>query len=166
MTFGENTSISAVVQLEGVIVRLLIGEQKVTEECGPYLSQLCNEKRAEIPVNASAVRSRKTKGAEAGQNDGSKHPLVSVEQVDGSRYHGYLLIVRDPKKIKLVVPDKKDRGEKVSSMVKRTGAIAGVNAGGFADRTGKATAFSRLVSFSVTASFFTTVRASRKAHKS
>lgn len=59
--------------------------------------------------------------------------LISIEEVDGEGYHGYLLTVRDPKKIRLVVPNKRGRGEKVSSMVKRTGAIAGVNAGGFSD---------------------------------
>lgn len=60
-------------------------------------------------------------------------PLTSVEEVSGQGFRGYLLTVRDPKKIRLVVPQKRGRGEKVTSMVKRTGAIAGVNAGGFAD---------------------------------
>ncbi|WP_420888792.1 phosphodiester glycosidase family protein [Cohnella candidum] len=60
-------------------------------------------------------------------------PLTSVEEVSGEGFHGYLLSVRDPKKIRLVVPLKPGRGEKVTSMVKRTGALYGVNAGGFAD---------------------------------
>ncbi|WP_276355322.1 phosphodiester glycosidase family protein [Cohnella caldifontis] len=68
-------------------------------------------------------------------------PLTSVEEVSGKGYHGYLLSVRDPKKIRLVVPQKRGRGEKVSSMVKRTGALYGVNAGGFADPNWKGNGF-------------------------
>jgi exopolysaccharide biosynthesis protein len=60
-------------------------------------------------------------------------PLTSVEKVSGQGFRGYLLTVRDALKIRLVVPQNTGRGEKVTSMVKRTGAIAGVNAGGFAD---------------------------------
>ncbi len=67
--------------------------------------------------------------------------LASIEEVDGEGYHGYLLTVTDPKKIRLVVPNKRGRGEKVSSMVKRTGAIAGVNAGGFSDPNWKGNGF-------------------------
>jgi exopolysaccharide biosynthesis protein len=67
--------------------------------------------------------------------------LTSIEEVDGEGYHGYLLTVRDPKKIRLVVPNKRGRGEKVSSMVKRTGAVAGVNAGGFSDPNWKGNGF-------------------------
>ncbi|MEK0312465.1 phosphodiester glycosidase family protein [Cohnella sp. 56] len=59
--------------------------------------------------------------------------LTTIEEVDGKGYHGYLLTVSDPTKIRLVVPAKAGKGEKVPSMVKRTGAVAGVNAGGFAD---------------------------------
>lgn len=62
-----------------------------------------------------------------------EQPLVKVEEVSGSGYHGYVMTVSDPKKIRLGVPGKKGKGEKVSSMVSRLGAIAGVNGGGFDD---------------------------------
>jgi|HigsolmetaGSP12D_1036236.scaffolds.fasta_scaffold00601_4 exopolysaccharide biosynthesis protein len=68
-------------------------------------------------------------------------PLTQVEEINGAKYHGYLLTVRDPRKIRLVVPNRPGRGEKVSSMVKRTGALAGVNAGGFADPNWKGNGF-------------------------
>lgn len=68
-------------------------------------------------------------------------PLTSIEPVDGKGFHGYLLTVTDPKKIRLVVPNKRGRGEKISSMVKRTGALAGVNAGGFSDPNWKGNGF-------------------------
>jgi exopolysaccharide biosynthesis protein len=60
-------------------------------------------------------------------------PLVTIEPIEGKNYKGYLLSISDPKKIRIAVPGKAGKGEKVSSMVKRLGAVAGVNAGGFVD---------------------------------
>lgn len=68
-------------------------------------------------------------------------PLVEIEKVNGSGYAGYVMIVNDPKKVRLGVPNKIGSGEKVSSMVARTGAIAGVNGGGFADPNWKGNGF-------------------------
>lgn len=68
-------------------------------------------------------------------------PLVEIEKVTGGGYAGYVMIVNDPKKVRLGVPDKVGSGEKVSSMVARTGAIAGVNGGGFADPNWKGNGF-------------------------
>ncbi|MCQ6558571.1 phosphodiester glycosidase family protein [Paenibacillus mendelii] len=62
-----------------------------------------------------------------------KKPLVEVEEISGKGYQGFVMIVNDPTKIRLGVPAKQGRGERVLSMVERTGAVAGVNAGGFAD---------------------------------
>ncbi|MBW7454029.1 phosphodiester glycosidase family protein, partial [Paenibacillus sepulcri] len=70
-------------------------------------------------------------GDQSGQAE--QKPLVQIETISGPSYKGYLMIVNDPTKIRLGVPEKAGKGEKVSSMVKRTGAIAGVNGGGFAD---------------------------------
>ncbi|CAM3108680.1 phosphodiester glycosidase family protein [Paenibacillus sediminis] len=68
-------------------------------------------------------------------------PLVEVEEISGSGYRGYVMTVNDPTKIRLGVPSKRGKGETVSSMVKRTGAIAGVNGGGFADPNWKGNGF-------------------------
>lgn len=76
----------------------------------------------------------------AGQEN-EKKPLVEVEEISGTGYHGYVMTVNDPTKIRLGVPQARGKGEKVSSMVKRTGAIAGVNAGGFADPNWKGNGF-------------------------
>ncbi|WP_225442735.1 phosphodiester glycosidase family protein [Paenibacillus lycopersici] len=65
--------------------------------------------------------------------DSQNKPLVEVESISGHGYSGYVMTVNDPTKIRIAVPDKPGRGERVTSMVKRTGAIAGVNGGGFAD---------------------------------
>jgi len=62
-----------------------------------------------------------------------KKPIVEIEPIQGTNFRGHLLIVNDPKKLRIAVPGKAGKGEKVSSMVSRLGAIAGVNAGGFVD---------------------------------
>jgi exopolysaccharide biosynthesis protein len=103
--------------------KYIIGEKALRERVALYVKQfdaMGNERDNHTISNGGAG------------NENSKK-LTSVEEVDGKGYHGYLLTVRDPKKIRLVVPNKPGRGEKVTSMVKRTGAIAGVNAGGFSD---------------------------------
>ncbi|WP_435923860.1 phosphodiester glycosidase family protein [Paenibacillus sp. DYY-L-2] len=68
-------------------------------------------------------------------------PLIEIEEVSGKGYKGYVLTVNDPTKIRLGVPAKRGKGEKVSSMVARTGALAGVNGGGFADPNWKGNGF-------------------------
>ncbi|MFD0678068.1 MULTISPECIES: phosphodiester glycosidase family protein [unclassified Paenibacillus] len=62
-----------------------------------------------------------------------KKPLVEIEPISGTNFKGHLMIVNDPKKLRIAVPGAPGKGEKVSSMVKRLGAEAGVNAGGFVD---------------------------------
>ncbi|MFD0698653.1 phosphodiester glycosidase family protein [Paenibacillus sp. GCM10027628] len=62
-----------------------------------------------------------------------KKDLVTVEPISGSNFKGYLVTISDPKKLRIAVPEKAGKGEKVSSMVKRTGAVLGVNGGGFID---------------------------------
>jgi exopolysaccharide biosynthesis protein len=72
--------------------------------------------KAVIPVTAPAAKD-----------------LVDIKPISGKGFKGYLLTISDPKKVRIVVPEHAGKGEKVTSMVKRTGAIAGVNGGGFID---------------------------------
>ncbi len=71
----------------------------------------------------------------------AEKPLVEIEKVSGTGYAGYVMTVNDPTKVRLGIPNKAGSGEKVSSMVARTGAIAGVNGGGFADPNWKGNGF-------------------------
>nr|WP_255570541.1 phosphodiester glycosidase family protein [Cohnella sp. CFH 77786] len=103
--------------------KYIIGEKGLKERVAEYQSSFDHmgderdRHRIAVPSNVAAANM----------------PLTSVEKVSGEGFRGYLLTVRDPKKIRLVVPQKPGRGEKVTSMVERTGALYGVNAGGFAD---------------------------------
>jgi exopolysaccharide biosynthesis protein len=70
-----------------------------------------------------------------------KKPLVEIEPIQGKNFKGKLLIVNDAKKLRIAVPGTVGKGERVSSMVKRLGAVAGVNAGGFVDPEWKGNGF-------------------------
>ncbi|WP_240703092.1 phosphodiester glycosidase family protein [Cohnella luojiensis] len=109
--------------------KYIIGEKALRERVALYVKQF-EDMGEERDTHTIPTKQEQGQG-EAGAVEPEK--LTSIKEVDGEGYHGYLLTVTDPKKIRLVVPNKRGRGEKVSSMVKRTGAIAGVNAGGFSD---------------------------------
>jgi exopolysaccharide biosynthesis protein len=111
--------------------KYIIGEKALKERVAAYTKQF---------ENMGTERDNHTI-SKSNSADGQSKELTSIEAVDGKGYHGYLLTVYDPKKVRLVVPIKPGRGEKVTSMVKRTGAIAGVNAGGFADPNWKGNGF-------------------------
>ena len=62
--------------------------------------------------------------------------LVKVEDISGQFWKGKRMYVYDPRTIRVVVPAKQGEGERITSMVERTGAVAGVNGGGFNDPDG------------------------------
>lgn len=61
---------------------------------------------------------------------------ITVEQIKGKGYVGYVMIVPDATKVKMVDSRKGGRGTKLSEIVKQNKAIAGINAGGFSDPGG------------------------------
>lgn len=67
--------------------------------------------------------------------------LIKVEDISGSMWKGKKMYVYDPRSIRVVVPGKTGEGERISSMVERTGAIAGINGGGFVDPDGLGNGF-------------------------
>jgi len=52
-----------------------------------------------------------------------------------------MIYVYDPTSIRVVVPSKPGEGERISAMVERTGAVAGINGGGFDDPDGLGNGF-------------------------
>lgn len=61
---------------------------------------------------------------------------MRVEKITGKNYVGFVMIVPDASKVKLVDGRKSGRGSKLSEIVKSNNAFAGINAGGFADENG------------------------------
>ncbi len=92
-------------------------------------------------VFGSSIPSKQSGPPIPSEQLGPPDQTVRVEPIERASFKGYILTIPDPKKIRLVVPNRVGKGEKVSSMVNRTGAIAGVNAGGFADPNWKGNGF-------------------------
>lgn len=77
-------------------------------------------------TNLNEIKIKNTKG----NNE------ITVEKITGKNYVGYVMIVPDASKVNLVDGRKQTRGSKLSEIVKNNNAVAGINAGGFADAGG------------------------------
>lgn len=65
---------------------------------------------------------------------------IDVVPIEDRLYTGKLMIIKDPKRLKVAVTQHlNDVGETVSEMATREDAVAAVNAGGFYDRSGRGT---------------------------
>ncbi len=63
---------------------------------------------------------------------------ITIEDIQGLGFRGKVMLIKDPKQVKLAVTKQIGVvGERVSELVKDSGAIAGINAGGFYDPNGK-----------------------------
>ncbi|GGJ01795.1 exopolysaccharide biosynthesis protein [Alicyclobacillus cellulosilyticus] len=64
-------------------------------------------------------------------------PVIEVHFVRGSTYNGYVMLVHDPRLIRLVEAHVHgSEGEYITDMARRVGAVAGTNASGFEDPNG------------------------------
>ena len=62
---------------------------------------------------------------------------IVIEDIKGGSFRGKVMLIKDPNRVKLVSTSQIGvTGERVSDMVKKAGAIAGINAGGFYDPDG------------------------------
>lgn len=64
---------------------------------------------------------------------------IRVEQVSGGTYNGVMMIVDDPKRVFVGIPDaygEDKKGLSLKRLIEKYGAIGGTNAGGFADPGG------------------------------
>jgi len=105
--------------------KYIIGQEELDKRVAEY------QKKFEEMGDERDTHTITKPGAE--DNEEVKKPLVEIEKISGKGYKGYVMTVNDPTKLRLGVPSKRGRGEHVRSMVERTGAVAGVNGGGFAD---------------------------------
>ncbi|MBR2848455.1 MAG: phosphodiester glycosidase family protein [Clostridia bacterium] len=88
------------------------------------------------PGNGSEVGSADS-GEAAANDDG-----IEIIDIEGSTYNGKLLIISDPKRIFVGVPDRYGAdasGLTVAAMIEKYDCIAGTNAGGFYDPNGNGT---------------------------
>ncbi len=70
----------------------------------------------------------------------SEEDGIVIVEVSGATYKGHMMIVADPSRVKVGVcqslGSETGRGQKLSTIIDRYGAVAGINAGGFADENG------------------------------
>lgn len=65
-------------------------------------------------------------------------PIIKVEEISGEGYKGYMMLISDPSRVFMAVPSSiGSYGQKIDKLVQDNNAIAGINAGGFADPEGK-----------------------------
>ncbi len=62
---------------------------------------------------------------------------VTVEKITGTGYVGYVMIVPDASKVKLIDTRIEDRGLKLREIVEKYNAVGAINAGGYVDPQGK-----------------------------
>lgn len=119
------------------MAKYIIGEDELKSRVAEY-NQRFDNMGDEVDTHTIATPAPV---ADADTEAAAEKPLVEIEKVSGTGYAGYVMTVNDPTKVRLGIPNKAGSGEKVSSMVTRTGAIAGVNGGGFADPNWKGNGF-------------------------
>ncbi len=95
------------------------------------------EESADAELPAVTAPSETAASAPAEEDDG-----IEVIDITGSTYNGKLMIVSDPRRVFVGVPDSYGEGSSgltVASMIRKYGCIAGTNAGGFYDPNGRGT---------------------------
>jgi len=101
------------------VVKAFLSDEEISEIVNKYDS-------AAAPSN-SPIR-RTVLDASAG---------ITIEDINGKAFKGKVMLIKDPKRIKVAVTKELEvTGERVSDFVKDTGAIAGINGGGFYDPNG------------------------------
>lgn len=129
----------------GEKIRLFLADTVITTQHRSWAWILVGAKKRDEMVQAlhdtSELNAEEKQNLDAIRLSHTKDKLVQVTDISGTYWKGKKMIVSDPKAIRVVVPNHKGEGEHISSMVTRTGAIAGVNAGGFVDPEGLGNGF-------------------------
>jgi exopolysaccharide biosynthesis protein len=99
--------------------KYLIGEAEMNRRIDDYLKRF--DEMGQVKDNHAINLTNQT------------NKTVEVEQITGKGFKGHILYVHDPKMVRVVTTDIVGQGEQILTMVKRTGAIAGVNGGAFDD---------------------------------
>lgn len=122
-----------------------------TELVTTAMSTLSHEYIAEIVASPSRVRSIMAENRvessvnsnksiikiKRDNNVDKKVDKITLININGENYKGYMLVVSNPQRIKLVTSDDLGKtGMKLNDMIQKNNCIAGMNAGGFSDAGG------------------------------
>ena len=93
-----------------------------------------------LPSYIPSISANPVGDPSGGQREEADVEDVELHEVIGNGYRGYMLIVHDPKRLFVGTPNTYGgRGLTLQQMVNNTGAVAGINAGGFDDPGGSGT---------------------------
>jgi len=88
-----------------------------------------------VSVPAIATASGQTSTSQGGAPGAAAN--ITVKPISGSSYNGYVMLVKDPLTVRLVAAKVvAGKGEYITDMASRVGAVAGTNASGFVDPNG------------------------------
>jgi exopolysaccharide biosynthesis protein len=109
--------------------KYLIGSEELQQRVDDYWKQF--DEMGDTPDE----RIVQTNGSAPLPAPVSKKPAepYEIEPVEGKGFKGYIVYINDPTKLRVIVPNRVGKGEKVTSMVQRTDAMLGINGGGFID---------------------------------
>jgi len=129
----------------GEQIRLFLADTVITTQHRDWAWMLVGAEKRDEMVQAiqeiNELNSREKQDMSAVTVDGHKSKAVNIVDISGKYWKGKKMYVYDPRSIRVVVPHKQGEGERISSMVERTGALAGVNGGGFIDPDGLGNGF-------------------------
>jgi len=101
------------------VVKAFLSDEEISEIVNKY-------DNTDSPSNSSIRRT--VSNASAG---------ITIEDIKGKAFNGKVMLIKNPKRIIVAVTKELEvTGERVSDFVKDTGAIAGINGGGFYDPNG------------------------------
>lgn len=104
---------------------------------GRYLSYFLNKTEIARLIDASYGDAAPEK---LFQFQNNHDPSIKMVKINGARYVGYLLEVKDPSRVKVgVAKDLGTKGQTTVEIAKEYNAVAAVNAGGFIDPSGTGT---------------------------
>jgi exopolysaccharide biosynthesis protein len=93
------------------------------------IDRIMNSSNSQVSTSQDILRNSVVNDASSG---------ITIEDIKGPSFKGKVMLIKDPKRVKLAVTKEiGTTGERVSNLVQDTGAIAGINAGGFYDPNGK-----------------------------
>ena len=118
--------------------------EKATEESSEINTALIKlpEKTPEDDNTHTADKAQDGSNTDNGEQENPRLRGIEVHNVSGGTYNGKMLIIKDPKRVFVGVPDRygeDSKGLSLSAMINKYDAIGGTNAGGFIDPNGSGT---------------------------
>ena len=117
-------------------------EVEITDKTDSSLIQIPNNNHGEDTSGSQGELPPGYEGPAGNPADKDENGGIEIVDIKGGSYLGKMMIVKDPSRLVVGTPDSfgaSSKGLSVKQMIKKYGAVAGINAGGFADEGGNGT---------------------------